>query len=158
MATLYAPLRKRLEALVDRRFKYDERQFGPYRDEIRRILSVLDPTSAAQRLAAEVLRELSASGTAVVDHDDRPVATAGDWPVQAVVRMPIPGGSSGPLEAVLVGPRLDGLPHDPRSIAELAELVALVAAAVRRPADDSLEFLGDTPDITVGAAVGPERA
>jgi hypothetical protein len=131
VATLYAPLRKRLEAIVDRRFKYDEHRFGAYRDEIRRVLSIIEPARAAERLAAEAVRELDATGGAVVDVDDRPVATAGQWPVPAVVRLAIPGGMRR-LASVLVGPRPDGRPHDPRSIAELEELTGLVGAAVRR--------------------------
>jgi hypothetical protein len=132
VATLYAPLRKRLEAIVDRRFKYDEHRFGAYRDEVQRLLSVIEPARAAQRLATEAVGELAATGAAVVDADDRPVATAGQWPVLPLVRLPIPGGPRG-LAALLVGPRLDGRPHDPRSVAELEEVAALVATALRLP-------------------------
>ena len=130
VATLYAPLRKRLEALVDRHFKYDERRFGAYRNEIRQVLSVLDPGRAAQRLATEAVAELAATGGAVVDAEDRPTATAGAWPVAPAVRIPIPG-RSGSLTALVVGPRADGSPQDPRSIAELEEVVGLVAAGIR---------------------------
>jgi len=130
VATLYAPLRKRLEAVVDRLFKYEERRFGAYRDEVRRILAVLEPTRAAERLATEAVAELAATGGAVVGPNDRPVASAGEWPVAAVVRLPIAGGAGG-LQAVLVGPRLDGQPHDPRSVAELQEVASLVGTALR---------------------------
>lgn len=130
VATLYAPLRKRLEAIVDRRFKYDERRFGAYRDEVKQVLSILKPAHAAERLAREAVRELAARGGAVVDVDDQPTATSGEWPLPLVVRLPIRGGGRG-LKAILIGPRLDGRPHDPRSIAELQELVNLVAAAAR---------------------------
>jgi hypothetical protein len=130
VATLYAPLRKRLEAFVDRRFKYDERRFGAYRDEVVRVLGVIDPARAAARLVGEAVRELQASGGAVLDADSRPVATSGSWPVPPVVRLPIPGGSDR-LAAILVGPRLDGRPHDPRSVAQLQEVVGLVSAAIR---------------------------
>jgi hypothetical protein len=118
VATLYAPLRKRLEAIVDRRFKYDERRFGAYRNEINQVLSVLEPLRAAERLAAEAVTELRAIGAGVVDVDDSATATSGAWPVQPIVRLPIPGATRG-LSAVVVGPRLDGRPHDPRSIARV---------------------------------------
>jgi hypothetical protein len=129
VATIYAPLRRRLEGVVDVRFKYDEHRFGAYREEVRRVLSVIEPDRAAERLAIEAVRELAASGGAVVNAVDNPLATAGQWPVAAVVRLPIPGAPKG-LAAVLVGPRLDGRPHDPRSIAELQEVAGLVGAAV----------------------------
>ncbi|HSL77177.1 MAG TPA: hypothetical protein VK867_09540, partial [Candidatus Limnocylindrales bacterium] len=77
----------------------------------------------------EAVRELQATGGAVVDDADRPVATAGAWPVAAVVRMPIAG--HGPLRAILIGPRLDGRPHDPRTLAHLEDTAGLVASALR---------------------------
>jgi len=130
VATLYAPLRKRLEALVDRRFKFDERRFGAYRNEVRQVLSVLEPTRAAQRLAAEAVAELQALAGAVVDADGRPTASAGTWPVQPVIRMSILGGRQS-MAMLVVGPRADGRRHDPTAVADLQEVVALVAAAVR---------------------------
>jgi hypothetical protein len=130
VATLYAPLRKRLEAIVDRRFKYDEHRFGAYRSEIKQVLSVLDPTRAAERLATEAVAELAATGGAVVDSANRPTATAGVWPGPPTVRLPIPDGGPA-MAALVVGPRLDGRPYDPRSIAELEDIVSLAAAAVR---------------------------
>ncbi len=128
VATLYAPLRTRLEAVVDRRFKYDHLQFGAYRDEVERVMRVLDPTRAGQRLVDEAVRELQATGGAVIDDADQPIATAGSWPVSAVIRMPV--SSHGPLVALLVGPRLDGRPHDPRVVARLDETAALIATAL----------------------------
>ena len=94
------------------------------------MLSVVEPERSARRLVEEAVRELRATGGAIVDGSDRPVATAGTWPVPPVVRLPIPGGSRR-VGTLLVGPRVDGRPHDPRSIAELEDVAALVAAAVR---------------------------
>jgi hypothetical protein len=131
VATLYAPLRKRLEAFVDRRFKYDEHRFGAYRSELKQLLSMVGPAGAAERLATEAFEELSATGAAVVDDKDQAIATAGEWPVPAVARLAIPGGRGG-LKAILVGPRRDGEPHDPRAITELQEVAALAARAVVR--------------------------
>jgi hypothetical protein len=129
VATLYAPLRKRLEAIVDRRFRYDERRFGPYRDEVQRILSVLEPRVAADRLASEAMGELAATGAAVLGAGDRPTAHVGEWPLRAVVRLAIPARDAR-LAAIVVGPRIDGRPHDPRAVEELQEVVSLVASAV----------------------------
>ncbi|TMC60901.1 MAG: hypothetical protein E6J17_09280 [Chloroflexi bacterium] len=130
VATLYAPLRKRLEAIVDRRFKYEERPFGAYRDEVLRILRIVDVDRAARRLAVEALDELQATGAAVVDRAGQPVATAGAWPVEGVIRLSIPGPSKR-LATIVVGPRVDGRPHDARSVGQLEELATLVGAAVR---------------------------
>ncbi len=136
VATLYAPLRKRLEAIVDRRFRYDEHRFGAYRDEVTRVLSVIEPGRAAERLATEAMRELAATGAAVLDAGDRPTASVGEWPARPAVRLAIPGGGSR-LAWIVVGPRADGQAHDPRSIAELKEVATLVAAAVRIPGEQS---------------------
>jgi hypothetical protein len=85
----------------------------------------------AERLASEAVAEMRATGAAVVDAEDRPIATGGSWPQAAVVRLAILGGSGG-LHAILVGPRLDGHSHDPREVAELQEVARLLAIAVRR--------------------------
>jgi hypothetical protein len=130
VATLYAPLRKRLEALVDRRFKYEERRFGAYGNEVRELLSVLEPTRAAKRLASEAVAELRATGGAVLDTDGAATAAAGLWPVPPVVRLPIRSGDRRIAE-VIVGARTDGSAHYPRAVAELEELVALIATAIR---------------------------
>jgi hypothetical protein len=141
VATLYAPLRKRLEAIVDRRFRYDERRFGPYREEVQRILSVLEPRSAADRLAREAMRELAASGAAVLGAGDRPTAHVGEWPLRPAVRLAIPGGGDW-MASIVVGPRVDGRPHDPRSIAELQEVVVLAAAAVEVGGEAGVQVAG----------------
>jgi hypothetical protein len=129
VATLYTPLRTRVESVIDLRFKYQERRFGPYREELERALSLSEPVRAARRLAAEATRELEARGCAVISEDGSPTATAGEWPLPPVMRLAIPGGH-GALEAILVGPRRDGHPHDPRPIAQLEELAQTVVAAV----------------------------
>src|SRR5690349_5846006 len=128
VATAYAPIRKRLEAVVDRRFKYEHLEFGAYREEVVKVLGVLEPKRAAENLVHEAVRELQATGGAVVGPDDAPIATAGSWPVAAVVRMPIAG--HGPLRAILLGPRVDGRLHDPLTLARLEEVAELVASAV----------------------------
>ena len=129
VATLYAPLRKRLEAVVDRRFKYADR-FGAYRSKLEDLLSLVDPARAAARLADEAVRELRATGGAVVDAEEKPTATSGEWPQQTALRIPIQGGAER-FHAILIGARKDGQPYDPRSVAELTELAALAASAVR---------------------------
>jgi hypothetical protein len=130
VATLYAPLRKRLEAVVDRQFKFEQVRFGAYRDELTRLLSATDARRAAVRLIGEAVRDLPAVGGATIGADGSVTATAGRWPVGPLVRVSIPGGA-GALGALAIGPRPDGAPHDERVLASLEELAALAAAAVR---------------------------
>jgi hypothetical protein len=130
VATLYAPLRKRLEAIVDRWFKYESREFGAYREELRKLLSATDPVRAAQRLVRSAVEELDAIGGAVSDADGRPVATAGAWPAEPALRIAIP--SEDPRIAdLVVGPRRDGRPFEPGTVAALEDLATLVGAALR---------------------------
>jgi hypothetical protein len=128
VATLYAPLRKRLEAIVDRRFKFEEARFGSYRDELTRYLALTEPARASQRLVTEAVDELDAVGGAVLDDEGRVVASAGRWPVDAAIRVPIPGGSR--IHTIEIGPRIDGLPHAERSVAMLVAVAELAAAAM----------------------------
>jgi hypothetical protein len=130
VATLYAPLRKRLEAFVDRRFKFDERLFGAYRDEVRRALSLLDPVAAAQRLIREAVDELDVAGGAILDGNGAVTATAGAWPQPDPMRIAIPGGST-TIAAIELGPRFGRAPHDPARLEELQRMAALVVRATR---------------------------
>ena len=130
VATLYAPLRKRLEAIVDRRFKFEHRQFGAYRDELTRLLSALEPERAAARLAKEAVRELEAVGAAVIDQKGDVIASAGLWPTTEVLTLPI--GSPGErLHAIVLGPRQGMQRFDETSLALLQDLIPLVAEAAR---------------------------
>jgi hypothetical protein len=130
VATLYAPLRRRLEGSVDRRFKYDRKAFGAYHDELSRLLSMLDADSAAARLAREVVGELRSTGAAVLSGTGTVTAALGAWQVDDATRIAIPGGG-GPISTVIAGPRTDGAPHDPARLAEMTELAGLVARLTR---------------------------
>jgi hypothetical protein len=131
VATLYAPLRKRLEGVVDQWFRYESRQFGAYRAELDAYLRLTDPVRAAQRLANETCSEMGAAGVAVIDRDGATLATAGSWPQSVSTRLPIGRGKAA-AGTLLVGPRADGRPHDARQVEELAELANLVGAAIVR--------------------------
>jgi hypothetical protein len=128
VATLFSPLRKRVEMLVDRYFKYDQRMFGAYRDELRKTLDVLAPARAAHRLAREALAETGAVGAAVMGRDGSVVASAGDWPAEPSIAVPV-GADGAPLAAVLLGPRPDGRPHRTRAISALGEVAAMAGIA-----------------------------
>jgi len=131
VATLYAPLRKRLEGIVDRWFKYESREFGAYRAEVQRFLELSEPDQAARRLAAEAAAELDPAGLAVVDREGRILATAGIWPQPVVARLPVGRGERF-IGTLLVGPRRDGHPHDAREVEDLADLAILVGSAAAR--------------------------
>lgn len=66
-----------------------------------------------------------------------------------MIWLPISGG--GTMAALVVGPRRDGRPHDPRSISDLEELLALVAAAARLGGER-------TVDAPMAADDRPDRA
>lgn len=129
VATLYAPLRKRLEAIVDRRFKFEEARFGGYRDELSRYLALTEPARALRRLAREAADELDAIGAAVIDVNGQLLATAGLWPTETAVRIALTG--RGGAAALLVGPRIDGRPHRQDAIDTLAEVADLASEAIR---------------------------
>jgi len=130
VATLYAPLRKRLEAIVDRRFKFEAR-FGAYVHELEEVLSVVDPQLAARRLVSEAVVELGADGGAVLGADGSVTASAGRWPGVAAERLAIDGGHGG-LATIVLAPRRDGKPFAPADLAELRRVAALAARAAGR--------------------------
>ncbi len=134
IATLYAPLRKRLEAVVDRRFKFDEARFGGYRDELSKYLALTDPARASRRLLDEAIRELGAVGGAILDRTGKVVASGGAWPSEPVVRIDIPGrrGAGAGHSVLVVGPRANGREHDQRRVEALTEVVGLAGAAMAR--------------------------
>lgn len=131
VATLYAPLRKRLEAIVDRWFKYESRQFGAYRAQLEGYLDLAEPAEAVHRLARETYAELDPAGVAVVDRDGGVLASAGIWPQPIVMRLPVGRGDQS-IGTLLVGPRRDGRPHDSREVEDLAEIAILVGSAASR--------------------------
>jgi hypothetical protein len=128
VATLYAPVRKRVESVVDRYFKYDQRLFGAYREELRRTLDVLAPERAAQRLAREAMIETRAVGATVVGPDGEVLGTAGEPVTDLFITVPV-RAQGAPLTAILLGPRKDGRPHHAQALAALDEVAGMAAMA-----------------------------
>jgi hypothetical protein len=133
VATLYAPLRKRLEAIIDKRFKYETRRFGSYGDKVKSVLAVIDPKRAAEALSGEAVSELSAVGAAVLDDSGAVLGSAGTWP--------LPPGSEGttvaladrgPIRSIVVGAARNGREHADRDLGALEEVGRLTAQAVAR--------------------------
>jgi len=132
VATLYAPLRKRLEAIVDKRFKYETRRFGSYTDKVEAVLKVIDPVRAAENLAREAVAELDATGAAVLDRSGAIVSIAGIWPpADPAAITEIRLGSEGLYSLITLGPRKGGRPYPPAGLEELAEAGRLTAEAIR---------------------------
>jgi hypothetical protein len=129
VTAVYTPARRRIERVVDQFFKYDSRRFGAYRSEIQRALEILDPPAATQRLLDEAVETVSATGGAVVDHQDRLVAARGQWPVPAEIRLVL-GDPAQRMGWLLLGSRRDGEPHDPRTVSELEGVCRLAGHAM----------------------------
>jgi hypothetical protein len=147
-ASAYTPVRRRLEGLAERLFRYEEPRFGAYRASLREVLTLLDPEEGARRLVAEATRELGALG-GWVELDVEPggstrsalgdpaaavagavggvaLATGGarsDLPPGVVV--PITG-HDGPIGRLVLGARHDGSPYRPDDIRALEEVAALL--------------------------------
>jgi hypothetical protein len=133
IATLYTPLRKRLEGLIDKRFKYETTRFGSYTDRVKSVLTVIDPPRAAEKLAAETVSELGAVGVAVLDGSGAVAATAGTWPLPAgTTATSIAISDTAPLRSMLLGPARSGRAYRPEDLATLEEAARLTAEAVRR--------------------------
>jgi hypothetical protein len=129
VATAYTPVRTRVESFVDRYFKYEQRRYGAYRDELNRLLGLVDPVHAARRLATEAAAETRAVGVAVTDADGRVLASAGQWPTDSATTVPIRARSA-PVGSIILGPRRDGEPHDAAALETLAEVAIMAAAAI----------------------------
>ena len=133
VATLYAPLRKRLESIIDKRFKYETKRFGSYTDRVQSVLSVIEPARAATKLAAEAVAELGATGAAVIDGSGTVVASGGAWPLPAgAATISIILADAGPLRSLILGPDRRGREYRAEDIAALEEAGRLTAEAVAR--------------------------
>jgi hypothetical protein len=131
-ASAYTPVRRRLEGVAERLFRYEEPRFGAYRASLHEMLTLLDPEEAARRLAAEAMRELGAGdvrveldgpaggspATAEPAHPTSPSAGGG-----AVI--PI-AGRDGPLGRLILAPRPDGASYRPDEIRALEDVAALL--------------------------------
>lgn len=130
-AASYTPIRKRLEGLAERYFKYDSPRFGAYRAQLRSTLDVLDPAAIADNLAREAMGELRAMGARVelgID-DERHVAEVGEVSLgQTALAIELPG-QHGPVGRLYLAPRANGLPYGQDDIASITEVARLAGRA-----------------------------
>ena len=132
IATLYAPLRKRIEKVIDKRFKYETRRFGSYGEQVRSVLEVIDPARAAEHLAKETVSELDATGAAVVDASGAVLASAGTWPPPSdVPTQRVPLADQGPIRAIIVAPGRGRRAYAAADLAALEEVGRLIASAAQ---------------------------
>jgi len=132
IATLYAPLRKRIEKVIDKRFKYETRRFGPFGEQVRSVLAVIDPVRAAEHLAKEAVSELDATGAAVVDASGAVLGSAGTWPLpRDMPTTRIALADAGPIHAIIVAPGKGGRAHSAADLAALEEVGRLSASAAQ---------------------------
>jgi hypothetical protein len=129
VVSAYTPVRKWLEAIVDRRFKFESPRFGAYRAQLRDTLDLIDPEQARDRLVREVVRELGATGGAIVTERDGvrvPSHITGEWSPSAVVlRLAIPDD---PLhEHLELTARPDGRGYADREVTSLEDVLVLVS-------------------------------
>ena len=132
VASAYTPVRKWLEAVVDRRFKFETPRFGAYRSQLATALDVIDPELGRDRLVREVVRELRASGGAIVverDGERLDRHQVGDWPTETVaLRVSIPNDPD--AESLELGPRPDGRAYSERDVGAVVEVVGLASRAI----------------------------
>jgi hypothetical protein len=133
VATLYTPLRKRIDTVVDRRFKYEQSRFGSYREQLDQALSLVDDEVAAERLAREIATELGVPDVAVLDSHGQRVASVGHWPIAEPVTIEVSGGR-GAIRTIALsrGSRRRHALNE-RRLAEVAAIATLAARVVRRP-------------------------
>lgn len=139
-ASAYTPVRRRLEGVAERLFRYEEPRFGAYRASLHEMLTLLDPEEAARRLATEAARELGSGGVRVELDGAAGDASATAWPTGAAAAdatsnaassaaagpvIPIVG-RHGPLGRLVLGPRPDGAPYRAEEIHALEDVAALL--------------------------------
>ncbi len=130
-AASYTPIRKRLETLAERYFKYDSPRFGAYRAHLRSTLDVLDPAEIADNLAREAMDELKAPGARVeltID-DGLEVAELGELTAEQPALVIELQGRRGPIGRLILAARTNGLPYRQDEIDSITDVAGLAGRA-----------------------------
>jgi hypothetical protein len=133
LASVFTPLRTRLQAAVDRRFKdiHDSaRRLGALTDEINQAIWVLHPQQAAHRLLTESVEAFGARGGAVywgAGRMERQTEEIGRGATPEAISSEIMDGGR-VLGRIALGPRNDELTYtseDRRALDQAAQAIAL---------------------------------
>jgi hypothetical protein len=135
-AAAYTPVRRRLERLADRLFRYEEPRLGAFSQSVHEMLAMLDPEETARRLLAEAMAEVHAS-CGWIELDGR-LAALGQLdtegpdgvmrPCPPAVSIPV-GSTAGPVGRLMIGSRVGGGVYHDRDVRVLEEVAGLVGRA-----------------------------
>jgi hypothetical protein len=136
VASGFAPLKKRLEALIGDRLQKatdDTHALKAFGEQVRAFTQMSDASQIAQKLLEQAMGSLHAQSGAVsltTDGRMRTVQTCGRWTGEAWISLPLEedGTRYGML---FLGPHQDHKPYSPQEFEALREVGAEVAHAVR---------------------------
>jgi hypothetical protein len=129
----FTPIKSRLEALVDKRFKYPTRSFGAFGEELRAFVELSDPHLLTRRLLDETLITFNATGGAVFMGKGahlRLVQSCGDWKGQAELAVPLESDGIR-FGLIALSPKCSGSGYteeDKQSLQKIGNLVARTMA------------------------------
>ncbi len=136
VVTVFTPLKDRLQALVDKRFKEADptKELHMMRDQANALLQVIDTEASARHLLDAAVRAFEATGGAVFLQQNgqaRLVCTRGKWNDEATLRVPLESPKDGMRFGELaLGTRINGTDYSEQDRAALQEAVAPVARAL----------------------------
>lgn len=140
VVALFTPLKKRLQAIVDRYFKEvpdPTKRLRAYREQLRSLLQMVDIEKSLRHLLQEATSAFDAQYASVdVLRDGKSVATYTQGPWDGNSRMSVPVERNGQTLAVLnMGPQRNGRAYLPQDQELLREIASLAGTAIRIPGD-----------------------
>jgi hypothetical protein len=141
LASTFTPIKTRLQAVVDRRFRDEHdslRQLGEFSKRVESGIWVVDRRLALERLLEEAVAALGAVGGQISWAEDgvRAVATRGEW--TGDVRLSVSICADGAVEGeIALGGRPDDAAYRPEDARALSAAADAVARALRASAQGS---------------------
>lgn len=139
IVALFTPIKDRLQALVDKRFKHASESIGRlnvFAEHVRSRVSAVEAPQITRRLLEEVVAAFgAANGAAYLDSDGelKLIDTIGEWQGSAKVRVLLQNGKQGKaLGALELGERQKGRDYTPREREALQQVASAVALAVEQ--------------------------
>jgi hypothetical protein len=138
VVSVFTPIRARLQALVDRRFKETHDPTRPLADfaaDIETRLGRIDPDLALRRLLAVALSALDASsGSASIGQDGAPTTTAATGQPSPGSGLTVVAGEGAARVRLAFGPRPRGAPYREQDRAAVAAAASALAQALAQQA------------------------